>query len=773
MVTNFLKELNPEQKAAVEQTEGPSLVIAGAGAGKTRVLTYRIAYLLSKGAPPASVLALTFTNKAAREMKNRIADLIGYDSARHLWMGTFHSIFAKILRIEGKVLGYTSNFTIYDTDDSKSLLKKIIKELKLNDKTYKTGEVLGRISAAKSNLMTWKAYASNAEIIDRDRMHKMPEITTIFKMYATRCFQANAMDFDDLLLNINILFRDNPEILKKYQERFKYVLVDEYQDTNFAQYLIVKKISAGHRQICVVGDDSQSIYAFRGAKIENILNFKNDYPGYQLFKLEQNYRSTKTIVDAANSLIARNKNRIPKKVWSSGITGEKIRVIKALTDREEGNIVANEIIDKIQHDHLKYEDFAILYRTNAQSRIFEEALRKRNIPYIIYGGISFYQRKEIKDLLAYFRLIINNRDEEALRRIINFPARGIGNTTIQKIEQFAGATNSYMWDVLSNPEKYDIGLNKSTMQKIQDFVSLISSFSEQLYEMDAYDLAYYVASSSGILQHYSPDHSPENISKHENLQELLNGIKDFCSSEENLGNTGLDNFMENVALLTSLDNEKPEDSDKIKLMTVHSAKGLEFTAVFVAGVEEELFPNRLSVHTLHELEEERRLMYVAVTRAKKYAYMSFATNRLKWGVPTPCMPSRFIREFDDQFLDLPPNIFEEESEETTPAYERKSFGTFGGSAGTGGTKPKYFRKDSPPPGKRKLTTQEQTKEDEYQYIGDNSENITTGMMVKHRRFGIGKVIAMEGKFPDTKAIVDFQNSGEKQLLLKFAKLKIV
>ena len=772
-VFEYLEKLNPAQKEAVVNTEGPSMVIAGAGSGKTRVLTYRIAHLLKQGAKPWSILALTFTNKSAKEMKSRIADVVGENMARALWMGTFHSIFARILRTEHEIIGYPSSFTIYDSADSKSLIKSIIKELLLDDKIYKPGVVSGRISNAKNNLVTPIAYAENAELRQFDKSIRMPKILEIYKEYNKRCFLSGAMDFDDLLLKTNILFRDHPEVLQKYQEKFDYVLVDEYQDTNYAQYLIIKKLAAIHSNVCVVGDDAQSIYSFRGARIENILNFKKDYPQHKLFKLEQNYRSTQNIVNAANSIIKKNKRQIPKVVFSENEKGSLIKVLSALTDNEEGFLVANEISDTLHRDHFKYEDFAILYRTNAQSRVFEEALRKRNIPYKIYGGLSFYQRKEIKDLLSYFRMVVNSADNEALKRIINFPARGIGATTLSKLENAASQAGSSIWQVIEQlPLVNTALLNNGTIKKIQGFIDLILQFKELEQTQDAYDLAKAIAEKSGIMQDLYKDKSPEGVSRFENIQELLNAIQDFTINgrEEGLPNR-LANYMEEVSLLTDMDNEKPEDFDKVSLMTVHAAKGLEFKNVFVVGLEENLFPSNQSGQkkTTEDFEEERRLFYVAVTRAETNAYLSFALQRYKWGNLEFCTPSRFLEEIDQEFVDM------------TLAQQKQS-SRFGSGIETPKDPNQPWKKPgkpevSPIAGKNLLNRNFVKLNDSFkkssEFVGDDPSGIHTGMTVEHQRFGIGKVLRIEGIAPNLKATVFFQTAGQKQLLLKFAKLKIV
>ncbi|MFP4025694.1 MAG: ATP-dependent helicase [Thiohalospira sp.] len=781
MVYNYLEDLNEAQKKAVINYKGPSLVIAGAGSGKTRVLTYRITHLLAQGVPAYQILALTFTNKAAAEMKNRIAGMIGKDVARYLWMGTFHSIFARILRTEAEKLGFTSNYTIYDTIDSKNLVKKIIKELGLDDKTYKPGEIYGRISSAKNNLITAKAYNSNQQILIQDQKNKRPRIGEIFMIYSNRCKKADAMDFDDLLLNTNILFRDFPDILEKYQHKFKYILVDEYQDTNFAQYLIIKKLAEKTKNVCVVGDDAQSIYAFRGAKIENILNFKNDYPGYDLYKLEQNYRSTKIIVEAANSLIKKNKEQIPKKVYSKNETGEKIKVIETKTDKDEAYRIARIIEDVSAERNYDYKDFAVLYRTNAQSRSFEEAFRKFNIPYKVYGSISFYQRKEIKDLLAYFRVAINKKDDEALLRIINYPTRGIGQTTISKIDHFAKQNELNLWDVLSQIEKVQSGLNAGTKNKLIQFRTLINNFSENIKSYDAFDAATEIANESGIMKEFKNPQSHEEQTRLENLEELLNGIKEFVDYNDDPDFfPSLDKFMENVALLTNQDNEKEEDFNKVTIMTIHSAKGLEFKHVFLAGLEEDLFPSPMSSGTQKELEEERRLFYVALTRAEESAVISFARERYKWGTPTSCRPSRFIKEVDEKYLDLPESFYEAPQPSFTgyddifensskPRFEKKPARLAGEKPGINATVPQASKKliKISEAGKKAAYNSTQN------FTPDSPDLIKEGMIVRHSKFGLGEIIKIEGTEPNKKAKVLFEVVGEKQLLLKFAKLKII
>ncbi|HBL78174.1 MAG: ATP-dependent DNA helicase [Bacteroidetes bacterium GWF2_42_66] len=769
---NYLNELNKAQREAVENYDGASLVIAGAGSGKTRVLTYRIAHLLKLGAKPWSVLSLTFTNKAAREMKDRIASIMGPNVAKYLWMGTFHSIFARILRAEAETIGYPSNFTIYDSADSKSLIKTIIKDMKLDDKTYKPNVVASRISSAKNSLIGPAAYANMPELYEYDQSIRMPFISSVYKEYAKRCFLAGAMDFDDLLMKTNVLFRDSPKVLEKYQQQFDYVLVDEYQDTNYAQYLIIKRLAEKHHNICVVGDDAQSIYSFRGARIENILNFQKDYPDHKVFKLEQNYRSTKTIVNAANSIIAKNKRQIPKNVFSEKEEGNLIKVTSALTDNEEGFLVANQISELRMRNHYKFEDFAILYRTNAQSRIFEESLRKRNIPYKIFGGLSFYQRKEIKDLLAYFRFIINPKDNEAFKRIVNYPARGIGDTTVAKLEQAASEYGLSIAEIISEKKAENPAqLNKGTLSKLEEFTGLMQVFREKQQIGDAFEVATEVATSTGFLKDLYKDQTPEGLSRFENTQELLNGIQEFTLSAREEGQpTRLENYMEDVSLLTDQDSEKEEDRDKVSMMTVHMAKGLEFKNVFVVGLEENLFPsNQNGAKTAEEFEEERRLFYVAVTRAEENAFLSFARQRYKWGKLEFCNPSRFIAEIDENYLDKPVerelSFFDEEPKPK----ENRPLRNFQTPAQKLVRNPIANSVDL----SNKLQKLRDVKKEMSEFDGSPSSEIQAGMTVEHQRFGRGKVLQVEGQIPNLKATVFFQNVGQKQLLLKFAKLKIV
>jgi DNA helicase-2/ATP-dependent DNA helicase PcrA len=765
---NFLNELNEAQRIAVEVTEGPVMIIAGAGSGKTRALTYRIAYLLSKGVDSFNILSLTFTNKAAREMKERILQLVGSD-ARNLWMGTFHSVFAKILRFEAEKLGYPSNFTIYDTDDTKSLMRSIIKEQNLDPKQYVPNYVLHRISSAKSSLLNEIDYINNSELLLQDKQANKPMIGELFKLYNMRLRKAQAMDFDDLLYYTNVLLRDFPEVLYKYQQKFKYILVDEYQDTNYAQYLIVKKLAANNENICVVGDDAQSIYAFRGANIQNILNFKNDYPDLKTFKLEQNYRSTKVIVNAANSLIAKNKDQIFKEVWTENEEGNKIKLLKATSDNEEGTLVANSIFELKMNNQLNNDAFAILYRTNAQSRSMEEALRKLNIPYRIYGGLSFYKRKEIKDLLAYFRLAINHNDEEALIRIINFPTRGIGQTTIDRLRLLADEHSRSIFRVIESLEFIKSDINQGTRSKLNEFAIKIKSYSVMLKTRNAYDLAKHIAISSGLMKALNDDDTPEGVSRIENIDELLNAIKDFTEKPQEKIEIGidempansirtLDEFMQDIALLTDADNDNEDDNNKVSLMTIHAAKGLEFPYVYVVGMEENLFPSIMSIYSRAELEEERRLFYVAITRAEKRLTLSFAENRYRWGNLTFAEPSRFIEEIDPHFIDFPqknPTLKKLYSSDTAIEFKTKIHTT---------TELSKLKKISD---KENNIPQQNTQ------LVEDFDSFTAGMDVVHDRFGNGKIIQVEGVGASKKATVNFENIGNKQLLLKFAKLRVI
>ena len=749
----FLDELNEGQRAAVLYNDGPSLVIAGAGSGKTRVLTYKIAYLLEQGYNPRNILALTFTNKAAREMKERIARQVG-ERARYLWMGTFHSIFSRILRVESQFIGFTPNFTIYDSADSKSLLKSIIKEMQLDDKVYKPGMIQNRISNAKNHLILPDAYAADGSIYRSDMDAKVPATRDIYRRYWERCRQSDAMDFDDLLVYTYILLKDCPEICDKYVSQFHYVLVDEYQDTNFAQHSIVLQLTRERQRVCVVGDDAQSIYSFRGANIDNILKFTKLYKDAKLFKLEQNYRSTQTIVQAANSLIEKNSEQIRKSVFSEKEKGEPIGVFNAYSDVEEGDIVANKIAQLHRREGYAYSDFAVLYRTNAQSRIFEEALRKRTMPYKIYGGLSFYQRKEVKDVIAYFRLAVDPNDEEAFKRILNYPARGIGDTTLNKIVAAANLHHVSLWTVLSEPLTYGLDVNKGTHGKLQSFKELIESFMDEAREKDAYEVGNRVVRQSGIMNEIYQDRTPENLSRQENIEELINGMHDFCATrkEEGDGHVKLTDYLSEVALLTDQDNDKEGEAEKITLMTIHSAKGLEFKNVFVVGLEENLFPNQLSMNSYKELEEERRLFYVAITRAEEHCYLSFAKSRFKYGKMEFCNPSRFLKDIDIRYLSVPQATSSSPQSFVKPERPKIEI-----------KQPMVARKFT------KITAV--TSRSSVNAVSVNG--LQVGNIIEHERFGIGEVLKMEGVGDNCKATVKFRNAGEKQLLLKFARFKVV
>lgn len=759
---NYLENLNEVQREAVTQTEGPSLVIASAGSGKTRVLTYRIAHLLRQGVKPWTILSITFTNKAAKEMKERIAGIIGRDTASKLWMGTFHSIFARILRNEAELLGYTKNFTIYDTSDSRNLIAQIVKELKLDPKTYKASEVYSRISMSKNNLVTPQAYANNPHIVAQDVKAHRGEISKIYTLYAQRCHKASAMDFDDLLLNTNLLFRDFPDVLEKYQNKFRYILVDEYQDTNYSQYTIVKRLAEKHRNVCVVGDDAQSIYSFRGAKIENILNFRNDYPDYKLFKLEQNYRSTQTIVNAANSIIEKNSKQIKKEAYSANEEGEKLKLIQAYTDQEEGFLVAAEILSIVQQYRCKFSDIAILYRTNSQSRIFEEALRKRNIPYRIYGGLSFYQRKEIKDLLAYFRLAVNPSDDEAFRRIVNYPARGIGNTTMQHLQELANRQGTSLWSTVEQLGTTDSPIKPAARHKLNAFIGKVGRFKHSVFQDNAYEAAYSIAKESGILGELQQDKSPEGLSRMQNIEELINGIKEFIDNQQKEGaesDITLVDYLENVALLTDADNDNDEETNRVNVMTVHSSKGLEFDFVFLTGLEENLFPSSMSMSSPDGLEEERRLFYVALTRAAKRAILSYAQTRYKWGVPNHGNPSRFIKEIDSRYIEpieanqgLPAGQHNPTPQLKQNGFATRQHGTHTRSAG-------YMPK---PATNRNVPTAELP-----------VDKVIPGSKVYHAKFGTGLVETVMGEGANRIATVNFDAVGTKKLILKYANLKLV
>ena len=822
MSTNYLEDLNEEQRAAVLYTEGPALVIAGAGSGKTRVLTYKIAHLMNEGYAPWNILALTFTNKAAAEMKNRISRFVG-DRARGLWMGTFHSIFSRILRMEAESIGFTHNFTIYDASDSKSLLKSIIKEMQLDDKTYKPGTVQSHISNAKNRLMLPSAYASDPQVRKADDAARMPAISDIYRRYWERCRQADAMDFDDLLVYTWLLFDQHPEVRAKYADQFRYVLVDEYQDTNFAQHAIVWQLTAEHQHVCVVGDDAQSIYSFRGANIDNILKFTQQYTGARLFKLQQNYRSTQTIVKAANSLIAKNSEQIRKEVFSEKDEGEAIRVYCAYSDVEEGEIVANKITELHRRKDIPYSQQAILYRTNAQSRIFEEALRKRSIPCRIYGGISFYQRKEIKDIIAYFRLAVNPNDEEALKRVINYPARGIGNTTVNKIVEAATGAGVSLWQVLGAPLEYGLTINKGTHAKLQGFRELIEGFMGEASVRNAYDLGQDIIRQSGIMNDIMQDRTPEGLSRQENLEEFASSIHDFCATREEEGNEHilLSDFLSEVSLLSEMDMDKgdSENEDKLTLMTIHSAKGLEFRVVYVVGMEENLFPSPMAQESYRQMEEERRLFYVALTRAEEHCFLSFARSRFRYGKTEFSNPSRFLKDIDPHYLNMPDAgvpTRREPSEKTQS--ERLPFSSW--------RNPDCDNYQSCSPYEQRMTTSRQSsfRDDELADRGYSSSSgyrhyeertpfrqqatpppvrptipqgmkrvvptpasqrpasatqplpsggLQVGQVIEHERFGIGDVLRVEGTGDNMKATIRFRNVGEKQLLLRFARFKVV
>lgn len=759
---DYLQGLNPSQRAAVEQTDGPVMIVAGAGSGKTRVITYRVAHLIQKGIDPFNILVLTFTNKAAKEMRERIMKVVG-NEAKNIWMGTFHSVFAKILRVEAHHIGYPANFTIYDTDDSKSLIRSILKEMQLDDKLYNANFVYNRISAAKNNLISAAEYQKNAQIQAEDQSGGRGNLGQIYQTYSQRCYKAGAMDFDDLLFKTNVLLNQHPEVLYKYQTKFKYLMVDEYQDTNFSQYLIVKRLAAINENICVVGDDAQSIYAFRGANIQNILNFEKDYPDLKVFKLEQNYRSTQNIVNAANSIISNNKNQLKKNVFSENETGDKIKVVRAFSDNEEGKMVAENILQDRSLQSLRFKDFAILYRTNAQSRAMEEALRKLNIPYKIYGGTSFYQRKEIKDLIAYFRLTFNPNDEEALKRVINYPRRGIGDTSVERIFIAADQHQKSIWEVITTPQQY---LDGRTAAVVYPFGSLIQSFQVLAKKNSAYDTALHIAQHSGILKDLYEDKSVEGLNRYENIQELLNGIKEF-SEREDIAEKGLDVFMQDIALLTNDDNDKNPNADTVSLMTIHSSKGLEFPQVFIVGLEENLFPSQLALNSRTELEEERRLFYVAITRAEKKLTLSYATSRYRWGTLNNCEPSRFIDEIDPRYLAL---------DFSAPTASKSSGDDVFGKARTAWSQPQsqdIFTKPKPKVVPKTTSILPKAHQPSAGFAPSDTSNLQVGMEVEHERFGFGKVINLEGNKPDIKATIFFKELGQKQLLLKFAKLRIV
>ncbi|MGB3586713.1 MAG: UvrD-helicase domain-containing protein [Tunicatimonas sp.] len=746
---DYLDSLNEPQREAVINTEGPSLIIAGAGSGKTRVLTYRIAYLIQKKeVDPFSILALTFTNKAAKEMRDRIERVVGTE-ARNLWMGTFHSVFARILRAEASRLGYHNNFTIYDTDDSKTLIKNILKEIGLDDKVYKPNVVFNRISSAKNRLVSWRAYQDNPAIRAEDEAAAKPQMAKLYRLYVERCFKSDAMDFDDLLFNTNVLFREHLDVLNKYQQRFRYVLVDEFQDTNVSQYLITKKLAAVRRNISVVGDDAQSIYAFRGADIQNILNFQKDFSEAQVFKLEQNYRSTQNIINAANSVIARNKAQLKKHIWTANDTGELVEVIKATSDQEEGRLVAYSIFETKNNENARYRDFVILYRTNSQSRAMEEALRKRNIKYKVVGGLSFYQRKEIKDLIAYMRYSINSNDEQAFRRIVNLPKRGIGSTSIDKIIVTAYENGYNIWDVLDKSNEFFSGRLGNALSQ---FTDMIKGFRLEVSRKDAFDAASHIAKGSGLLRELYEDKTVEGLSRYENVQELLNAIKEFVDDPE-VEDKSLNAFLQEVALLTSSDQDKDDDPDKVTLMTIHMAKGLEFPYVYAVGMEEDLFPSQMMLASRQDLEEERRLFYVAITRSMKKLTLSYALTRYRFGRLKNCEPSRFLEEIDPAYMMVNKEL--------------------GSRSPVGDTKHARVLLNSIQRDRQRTSTQQRSSyKASPDFTPSDTSQLTSGMKVEHPKFGFGRVDAIDHQGANRKAKVIFDDFGEKTLLLSFAKLKI-
>ena len=791
---NYLETFNPPQRAAVEYCEGPSLVIAGAGSGKTRVLTYKIAYLMEHGYQPWSILALTFTNKAAGEMKDRIAKIVGVDYARMLWMGTFHSIFLRVLRQEHEKIGFSSNFTIYDAADSKSLVKSIIKEMELDDKTYKPGTVQGIISNAKNQLVTAEQYASNPANRQSDARHNMAALGQIFLRYCNRCKQSDAMDFDDILLYTYLLFEKHPDVLAKWEQRFRYVLVDEYQDTNFAQHRIVWQLTRQHQHVCVVGDDAQSIYSFRGANIDNILTFQKIYESARLFKLERNYRSTQNIVEAANSLIKKNSRQIQKDIFSENDRGEKLHVMDTHSDIEEAKMVVNAIRGIKRKEGCEYSDFAILYRTNAQSRVFEDTMRKESLPYRIYGGLSFYQRKEIKDVIAYFRLAVNPNDEEAFKRVINYPARGIGQTTVTKILSAATEHEVSLWTVINSPEQYELGVNKGTLMKIAAFREMISSFIENAQKMPANQVGTMIVKQSGIIADIYQDTTPENLSRQENVEELVNGMQDFCDMrmEEGNENISLSDYLSEVSLMSDVDSDKGDDEHKITLMTIHSAKGLEFGTVFVVGLEEGLFPSDMVSGNPREMEEERRLFYVAITRAKTHCYLSYAQCRFRYGQMEFSAPSRFLKDIDPKYLDRQQSMFSTRrsmDDEVELPWQRKRslFGerqetprpfrpTVPSAKPFPSASPFFSARPVPSTGTttaRPLSSVSQTTSFPQGTSSHAGGGLKEGAYILHNRFGRGKVLKVEGTGDNTKATVQFENVGTKQLLLKFAKFEVI
>ena len=757
---DYLETLNEPQREGVLNTDGPCMLIAGAGSGKTRVLTYRIAHLIqSKGVDPFSIMALTFTNKAAKEMRARIEKVIGPE-ARNLWMGTFHSVFARVLRAEAHHIGYPSNFTIYDTDDSKTLIKNIVKEMQLDDNVYKANVIYNRISSAKNKLIGWQQYLGNPELMGDDAANNRPEIGKIYRNYSLRCFKAGAMDFDDLLFNTDKLFKEHLEVLNKYQQRIQYVLVDEFQDTNLCQYFIIRKLASVRENVCVVGDDAQSIYAFRGADISNILNFERDYPDLKIIKLEQNYRSTQNIVEAANSVIKKNKAQLPKNVWTANEEGNLIELIKSVSDNEEGRLVASSIFEEKMHHQLKFSDFAVLYRTNSQSRAIEESLRRLNVKYKVVGGLSFYQRKEIKDILAYLRFTLNQQDEASFRRIINLPKRGIGDSTIDKIIVAANDHGASIWEIVQNASPFVGG---RAAGPIEDFVAMIKRFQLEAERKDAYDCAFEIAKGSGLMRELYEDKTVEGLSRYENVQELLNAIKEFVDDKER-EDKSLGSFLQEVSLLTGNDEDKDKDPDKVTLMTIHMAKGLEFKYVYIVGMEEDLFPSQMMLSSRAELEEERRLFYVAITRAEKRLFLSYALSRYRFGRLKNCEPSRFLEDIDSGFLKM--------SNKVGGGYQSSPSTSSSGGSQYAKSLVNGIKKtiaSSPSPVQRKSATAYTPPAD---FVPSNTADLKEGMKVEHPKFGFGQVVLMDNSGADRKAKIQFDNFGEKTLLLSFAKLKI-
>lgn len=778
---DYLQGLNERQREAVLHKDGPIMIVAGAGSGKTKVLTTRIAHLMASGVDAFNILALTFTNKAAKEMKERIEKILGNSEARNLYIGTFHSVFARILRSEATRIGYPSNFTIYDTDDAKGVIKTVINELHLDDKQYKPNIVYNRISSAKNALVTAREYAESPALMQEDMRANRPAIAQIYEAYVKRCFKNGAMDFDDLLLKFYELLRDVPDARNKYQEKFRYILIDEYQDTNPAQYEVIKILGSRYENVCVVGDDAQSIYSFRGATIQNILQFQKDYDDVKVVMLEQNYRSSKTILNVANEVISNNKGQIEKKLFTDNGQGEKIRLVRTMTDNEEGKYVADTIQEQKLRNHYANKDFAILYRTNAQSRAFEESLRKMGIPYIMYGGLSFYQRKEVKDMVAYLRLLVNHRDEEALKRIINYPVRGIGKTTIDKTLLLANERDLSMWEVLENAAQ--LGFRAGTLEAIENFVTMIKSFASMLQTKNAYEVAFHVGKQTNLVKELFNDKSTEGVARYENIQELMNSIKEWVESPDNedgeVVDKSLGSYLQQITLLTDADNKDP-NSDSVKLMTIHAAKGLEFSCVFAAGLEESLFPNAMSINSREELEEERRLFYVVITRAKERLWISYANQRYKFGSLIQNEPSRFIEELPDEFVDRSfAGGGSRNSGFSTSAFDRMNGGGWGKSSSAQAEKqygpPPSRKKDTPPPylGPKPVVQKVVEHKPSEDFVPTDTSNLQVGQRVEHQKFGFGEVVKMEGASHNPIATVKFEHNGEKKIMLNYAKLRVL